>query len=36
MRQEKKARPVCPECGKPGTKWYPLPHDHRPVKEKQA
>lgn len=27
-RQQKKARPRCPSCGKPGTKWNPLPHDH--------
>lgn len=31
MRQPKKDRPVCKECGKPGTKWNPLPHDHRPI-----
>lgn len=31
MRQQKKIREKCPTCGKPGTKWAPLPHDHRPV-----
>lgn len=27
-RQPKKAREVCKTCGKPGTKWAPLPHNH--------
>ena len=34
MRQPKKPRELCPTCGKPGTKWDPLPHDHRPISEK--
>lgn len=31
MRQPKAYREVCKVCGKPGTKWNPLPHDHKPV-----
>lgn len=31
MRQPKKERAKCPECGKPDTKFNPLPHDHTPI-----